>query len=92
MLGVGLVLGLYFLLALLASVQQAVRYREFRHLVVLPMTFLMYHLSYGLGILWGLLRLLFRVSPVQRIKEPWPGFGRFRFAIKRLITQRGCRS
>jgi glycosyltransferase involved in cell wall biosynthesis len=92
--GLSLVLGLSFLvpwgwialaailvpyaaLAMLASVQQARRY-GFGIALPLPFLFFAYHCSYGLGTLWGALRLLVGATPVQRIREPWPGAGCFR--------------
>jgi glycosyltransferase involved in cell wall biosynthesis len=59
------VLSLYATLAVAASVQQALRYREPRHLACLPACFAGFHLSHGAGILAGLARLATRTSPVQ---------------------------
>jgi len=81
---------IYSLLALAASVDQALRHREPLHLVCLPPSFLAYHLSYGTGVVVGLLRLLLRRSPVQKVREPWPGAGGFRVRIWKAITSRGC--
>jgi hypothetical protein len=67
----------YAALALLASVQQA-RMFGFKLLPFLPPLFFVYHSSYGLGTLWGALRLLVGATPVQKIREPWPGAGRYR--------------
>lgn len=71
-------MGVYFALALGAATQQAARYRQPRHLLVLPVSFLLYHFLHGLGVLSGLARLLFATAPVQRGAEPWRGAGRFR--------------
>ena len=67
----------YTALAVLASFQQA---RQFglKLLPSLPLLFFAYHASYGLGTLWGALRLLVGATPVQKIREPWPGAGRYR--------------
>ncbi|MGI9043680.1 MAG: glycosyltransferase family 2 protein [Gemmatimonadaceae bacterium] len=70
--------GLYLLLAIGSSIQQAVRYREGRHVVVLPVAFFLYHFLHGVGVLAGLGRLLVGSAPVQRLQEPWPGAGRKR--------------
>lgn len=67
----------YAVLAVLASLEQSDRYNR-RLLPFLPPLFLLYHSSYGLGTLWGALRLLIRATPVQKIREPWPGAGRYR--------------
>lgn len=72
------VMGLYVLLAFLAAVQQALRYREPRHALFLPFGFFLYHFLHGIGVLGGLLRLATRTSPVQKVPEPWTGAGRFR--------------
>ena len=67
----------YFVLALAASVQQARRF-GFALAIPLPFLFFTYHFSYGLGTLWGALRLLVGATPVQKIREPWPGADRYR--------------
>lgn len=60
------VMGFYFILAIFSSIQQAVRYKKPADVLILPFSFLAFHISHGLGVLLGLLRLLFRTSPVQR--------------------------
>ena len=60
------VMAIYFLLAIFSSLQQAVRYKKPADVLTLPFSFLAFHLSHGLGVLAGMLRLLFRTSPVQR--------------------------
>jgi glycosyltransferase involved in cell wall biosynthesis len=72
------ILALYFLLALISAIQQAKRYKKPMHIFTLPFSFFLYHFLHGLGILWGLLRLATSSSPVQKIKEPWDGYGSFR--------------
>ena len=57
---------LYFALAILAGIQQAIRYREPRHVVFAPIGFFLFHFLHGIGILSGLGRLVTRTSPVQR--------------------------
>jgi hypothetical protein len=61
-----LVMALYFLLAILSAVQQAVRYREPRHVLFLPLSFFAYHFLHGLGVIGGLIRLAAGNAPVQR--------------------------
>jgi succinoglycan biosynthesis protein ExoA len=56
----------YAMLAVVSSIQQAVRYRDPRHAVFLPWCFGGFHLSHGLGILAGLARLVTRTAPVRR--------------------------
>lgn len=60
----------YAILATLSSAQQAVRYRDARHAVCLPWCFAGFHLTHGLGILSGLVRLATRRAPVQRERGP----------------------
>lgn len=72
------VLGVYLGLALWAAAQQAARYRQPRHLLVLPVGFFLYHFLHGLGVWSGFIRLVLGTAPVQRVKEPWPGAGRAR--------------
>ena len=77
------VMGLYIVLAIVSAVQQAVRYRALGHIVFLPFCFFLYHFLHGLGILWGMLKLVTRTAPVQRSTEPWPGAGRYRVRVPR---------
>ncbi len=72
------VFGFYWLMALIAGVQQALRYHEWHHVLAVPVGLFLFHFCHGLGFLIGLVRLLLGIAPVQRTKEPWPGAGRFR--------------
>ncbi len=54
----GAILALYAALALAASCQVAWRRRDLRYAVLLPLVFLGFHLAYGLGSLWGGVRVL----------------------------------
>ncbi len=72
------VMALYAVLAVASAIQQAIRYKRPLHVLALPLCFFLYHFLHGLGVLWGLLRLLTGSAPVQKIYEPWPGAGRFR--------------
>lgn len=71
-------MALYFVLAILAAVHQAIRYKEPRHALFLPVAFFLYHFLHGLGVIVGLLRLVTGTAPVQEKKEPWEGAGRLR--------------
>jgi succinoglycan biosynthesis protein ExoA len=66
----------YALLACATSVQQAARYSWWL-ILPMPFCFFAYHLMYGAGTLWGGIQLLFHKAPVQELREPWPGAGRF---------------
>lgn len=72
------VMGFYFFLSIVSSTQQAIRYKKPFHIITLPISFFLYHFSHGLGLLIGIIKLLIGIAPVQKIKEPWPGAGRFR--------------
>ena len=61
------VVGLYLLMALISSVQQAVRYKKPADIIILPFSFLAFHVSHGLGVLMGLFKLMLRVAPVQKV-------------------------
>ena len=76
------VLSLYFALAILSGIQQAVRYREPRHALFAPIGFFLYHFLHGIGVLIGLLRLATGTAPVQGKREPWAGAKRFRAFAK----------
>ena len=72
---------LYFLLALLSSFQQAKRYNKIEHIFTLPLGFFSYHFLHGLGLLYGIFKLIVGIAPVQKIREPWKGYGSFRIKI-----------
>ena len=73
-----IVITLYFFLSLISAMQQAKRYKKRVHVLTLPISFFLYHFLHGLGVLWGLLRLITNTAPVQKIKEPWNGYGSYR--------------
>lgn len=75
------VMVLYAILAILSAFQQAIRYKEPRHIFALPFVFFLYHLIHGFGLLAGILRLATLTAPVGKIKEPWPGAGFFRIPV-----------
>jgi glycosyltransferase involved in cell wall biosynthesis len=64
-------LALYALLALAASVQQANRYKQSRHVLCLPFCFLAYHLTHGVGVLAGLAKIASGSSPARRHASRW---------------------
>jgi hypothetical protein len=71
-------MALYFAMALFAGIQQAIRYREPRHVLLVPIAVFVYHFLHGMGLIVGLLRLAMGTAPVQKLREPWPGAGRRR--------------
>lgn len=72
------VMMLYLSLGGLASIQQAIRYGDPRHVVCMPASFFLFHLCHGTGELLGVVRLLCRTAPVLKIREPWGGAGKKR--------------
>ena len=72
---------LYFSLALISSFQQAKRYNKIEHIFTLPLGFFSYHFLHGLGLLYGIFKLIVGIAPVQKIREPWKGYGSFRIKI-----------
>jgi len=62
--------GSYLLADLLASVNVALREKDFRYLIVMPMVFAGFHLSYGFGSLWGIVKALgYRLSDLFKPKK-----------------------
>ena len=59
------VMGLYFSLAIISSVHQAIRYKRSIDILVLPFGFLAFHVSHGLGVLLGVTKLILGIAPVQ---------------------------
>jgi glycosyltransferase involved in cell wall biosynthesis len=72
------VMALYFTIAFVSTIQQSLRYKKFLHIFVLPAYFFLYHFLHGIGVLWGLLKIISGSSPVQKIKYPWIGAKNFR--------------
>jgi glycosyltransferase involved in cell wall biosynthesis len=72
------IMGLYALLAALSGLQQALKYKQPLHALLLPPCFFLYHFIHGVGVLIGLGRLLLHLAPVQKVREPWEGAGRVR--------------
>ena len=60
-----LVMTLYSFLALYASFQQAIRYKNALHIFSLPMSFFLFHFLHGIGVLRGCILLLLNKAPVQ---------------------------
>lgn len=71
------VLFLYLFMAIVSSVQQALKYRDWRHVFCLPFCFFLYHSLYGAGVLYGLLKIATRTAPVQKDRGPWKGADKF---------------
>ena len=61
------VLVLYSLLALSAAMQVSIKNKKFSLIFLMPLTFFIFHILHGFGVLGGLIRLMFRNSPVQKL-------------------------
>jgi hypothetical protein len=59
------VMALYFILAIVSGIQQAIRYKEWRHAIFAPPAFFLFHFTHGLGVLAGLARLATGTAPVS---------------------------
>ena len=81
------VITLYFFLSLISSFQQALRYKNIFHVIFLPISFFLYHFLHGLGVLFGGLNIILGRSPVQKIKEPWKGYEKFRIDIECILDK-----
>ncbi len=71
------ILGLYFLLSFLSAIQQAVRYKQIKYILMLPPCFFLYHFIHGIGVIVGVFKLLTKTAPVQKDKIPWKGAENF---------------
>tara|TARA_Y100000748_G_scaffold303376_1_gene308272 strand:- start:894 stop:1985 length:1092 start_codon:yes stop_codon:yes gene_type:complete len=81
------VMAIYFLLSIIAALQQAIKYKKVLHLFTLPVSFFLYHFLHGLGVLFGCLNILLGTAPVQKAKEPWKDYGKFRIDQKRILNK-----
>jgi glycosyltransferase involved in cell wall biosynthesis len=64
-------LGLYAVLAIFGGMTQAMRYRKPAHALLLPFGFLAYHVTHGVGVLSGVLRILVGAQPVSKSDPAW---------------------
>ena len=60
------VLLLYLVLALISSAQQSIRFRNPILFPILPLCFFLFHFIHGIGMIFGLTKLLLRIAPVQK--------------------------
>ena len=81
------VMTLYFILAFVSAVQQAKRYKKPLHILILPISFFLYHIIHGIGVLTGFFRLATGTAPVQKIKEPWEGYGYYRIKLNKSLKK-----
>ena len=73
------ILTLYFILSLISSIEQAIRFKQLTYIIILPFCFFLYHFLHGIGVLRGISKLLLKTSPVQKMKLPWPNSRNFYF-------------
>lgn len=62
---------LYFTLAILSSIQQAIRFKNITFILFLPFCFFLYHFIHGLGVISGIIKLTLNKAPVQKEFNPW---------------------
>jgi glycosyltransferase involved in cell wall biosynthesis len=79
------IMAIYFILAIISAFQQSKKYSQIQHLAYLPIGFFLYHIVHGLGMLKGAVLLLMRRAPIQKQKEPWLGYGKFRIKVGRNL-------
>lgn len=63
-----IILFFYLALAFLSSIQQSIRFKDIRHIIVLPFCFFLYHFLHGLGVLIGFINLSLNLAPFQKNK------------------------
>ena len=63
------VLVLYSLLALSAAMQVSIKNKKFSLIFLMPLTFFIFHILHGFGVLGGLIRLMFNNAPVQKLSD-----------------------
>ena len=61
----GSVLLIYFGLAIISAFQQVQKYGKLFHIIALPISFFLFHFIHGLGLIDGVLKLIFKTAPVQ---------------------------
>ena len=81
------VMALYFIVAFVSAVQQAKRFKKPLHILTLPISFFLYHIIHGIGVLTGFFRLATGTSPIQKIKEPWEGYGSYRIKLNKSLKK-----
>ena len=72
-----LVMIIYFILSIISSLQQSIRYSDFKLFPFLSISFFLFHFIHGIGVLKGIIKLIFKRSPVQKSLEPWENANRF---------------
>lgn len=65
----GGVIMVYVMLAIISSIQQAIKFKKYLHVVILPLGFFSYHFLHGIGVIAGVFKLITKTAPVQREKN-----------------------
>ncbi len=73
---------LYLILAIISSIQQSIRFQSISFVIILPFCFFLYHFIHGLGVISGIINLIFNNAPVQKNKNPWQNSTFFYSLIK----------
>ncbi|NQU35624.1 MAG: glycosyltransferase family 2 protein [Bacteroidetes bacterium] len=82
------VMAVYTVISLISSFQQAIRYKQLKHILFLPFSFFLYHFLHGFGLLKGIVLLIIKKAPVQKIKEPWKDYGCYRVIVKKILDKK----
>jgi glycosyltransferase involved in cell wall biosynthesis len=80
-----LMLSLYLILAIITSLQQAIKQREIFAAIILPFCFFVYHACYGFGIIYGFILFLIGKSEVGNQSRPWKSAPHFS-ALKSMVS------
>jgi len=65
------VLFIYGLLAVFFSFQRSWNERKPILALTMPFVFLGFHLLHGIGVITGIAKLIFKIAPVQKVKQRW---------------------
>ena len=58
---------IYFSLAFTSSIQLSIKHKNFFLILFMPFIFFIFHIMHGFGVLYGLIKLFLKLSPVQKI-------------------------
>ena len=63
------VLLLYLFLSIISSLQLSIRNKNLLLLLFMPFTFFIFHFTHGIGVIIGLIKLIFGTDPVSKIRD-----------------------
>lgn len=62
-----LILFVYFFLSIISSLQLSIKNKKFNLFFVMPFTFFVFHVTHGIGVFIGLIKLIFRITPFSKV-------------------------